>query len=50
MKIFIQTLYPAPYRVGLFNLLNENIVYNKIICINSCLSEDEIKTLNNEVI
>ena len=31
-------------------LLNENIVYNKIICINSCLSEDEIKTLNNEVI
>ena len=31
-------------------LLNENIVYNKIICIDSCLSEDEIKTLNNEVI
>ena len=31
-------------------LLNENIVYNKIICINSCLSENEIKTLNNEVI
>ena len=31
-------------------LLNENIVYSKMICINSCLSEDEIKTLNNEVI
>ena len=31
-------------------LFNENIVYSKIICINSCLSEEEIKTLNNEVI
>ena len=30
-------------------LLNENIVYSKMICIDSCLSEDEIKTLNNEV-
>lgn len=25
MKIFIQTLYPAPYRVGLFNLLNKYV-------------------------
>ena len=31
-------------------LFNENIVYSKIICINSCLPEEEIKTLNNEVI
>ena len=31
-------------------LFNENIVYNKMICIDSCLSGEEIKTLNNEVI
>ena len=31
-------------------LFNENIVYSKIICINSCLPEEEIKILNNEVI
>ena len=31
-------------------LSNENIVYNKMICIDSCLSGEEIKTLNNEVI
>ena len=31
-------------------LFNENIVYSKIICLDSCLPEEEIKTLNNEVI